>query len=250
MSNIKIDFNSSPALSVYTNEFGFYSIYLPRGSYQLTQNIAGSPASLFPYSQLCPAGSISLNASSGGQTYCNNNFFDTSSTCQDLSVKIGRSWNITPGFTSKKWIQYQNRGASSISGVVLKYRFLSSLAILSSTSAGYSVSGNIVSWNLGTVPPYSSGLKYAKFYTPVSLALGTTIVDSVWIEPISTDCNPMNNSSIYTDTCVGSYDPNDKSAAQARWMDTSVKTLDYHIRFQNTGTAPARNRPESIFKYA
>ena len=242
MSNVKINFNTNPPLSVYTNQNGYYSIYLPKGSYQITQSIPSSNTSSFPFYQLCPVSGISINASAGGQSYCNNNFYDTSSTCPDLSVQVGMSWNITPGFTSKKWISYQNRGATAVSGAVLKYRFLSGLTVLNSTSATYSYSGNIITWNLGTIPAYSTGFKYAKFYTPTSgISIGTTVVDSVWIEPLSGDCHPNNNSATYNDTCTSSWDPNDKSTAQARWMDTSVKTLDYHIRFQNTGTAPAHN---------
>jgi fimbrial isopeptide formation D2 family protein len=71
--------------------------------------------------------------------------------------------------------------------------------------------------------------------------LGTTVIDSAWIEPMTGDCNLANNSAIYRDTCVGSYDPNDKTAYPAGNTDTSVKVIDYLIRFQNTGTAPAHN---------
>lgn len=240
LPNVRIDFNSTPAMSAYTNANGYYSIYLRKGSYTITQNLS-SYSSSFPLSQLCPSGSITVNASTPG-TYCNNNFFDTTSTCPDLSVAIGRSSNITPGYPSWKWIKYKNNGATAISGVVLKYRFLSGLSVLSTTSPTYSVSGNVLTWNIGTVPAYSSFVKYAKFYTPTSgISVGTTVIDSVWIEPISGDCRPSNNIATYRDTCKSSWDPNDKSTAQERYMDTSVKTLDYHIRFQNTGTAPAHN---------
>ena len=240
LPNIRIDFNTSPATSTYTNASGYYSIFLKKGTYTVTQNLS-STYSQFPLYQLCPSGAITVNASTPG-TYCNNNFFDTTNTCPDLSVKIGRSSNITPGYPSWKWIQYKNNGATAISGAVLKYRFLNGLTVLNTTTASYSQSGNIITWNLGTIPAYSTGFKYAKFYTPTSgISIGTTVVDSVWIEPLSGDCHPNNNSATYNDTCTSSWDPNDKSTAQARWMDTSVKTLDYHIRFQNTGTAPAHN---------
>lgn len=237
---VRIDFNSTPPRSVYTNASGFYTTYLRKGTYTITQNLSNSYSS-FAFNQLCPAGAITVAATTAGQTYCNNNFFDTTSTCPDLSVVIGRSANITPGFPSYKWIRYRNNGATPISNVVLRYRFLSNLQVSTSTSATYSLSGNVLTWNLGTVPAYSTGYKYARFYTPTNLALGTTVVDSVWIEPISTDCKPSNNISTYNDTCVSSWDPNDKATAQGRYIDTSTYELDYHVRFQNTGTAPAHN---------
>ena len=142
---------------------------------------------------------------------------------------------------SKKAVRYANRGAIPIAGVVLKYRFLSGLTVLGSTTATYSVSGNVITWNLGTLPAYTSGTKLVNLQVPTTLALGTAVVDSVWIEPAGGDCDQSNNSATYNDTCVGSYDPNDKAASPAGDISPSVKTLDYLIRFQNTGTAPAHN---------
>lgn len=240
LSGITIKFNTSPARYVYTNTAGYYQIYLPKGTYQISQDLTFRNP---PVNQLCPASnaSITVSATTGGTTYCNNNFYDTTSTCPDLAVSIHRVGTITPGFKSIKSIRYYNRGATPITGVVLKYRFLSALTVLSTTTATYTVSGNVITWNLGTIPAYSSGTKTAYLQTPTSLALGTAVVDSVWIEPVGGDCNPNNNLATYNDTCVGSYDPNDKTAYPATIIDTSVKSIDYLVRFQNTGTAPAHN---------
>jgi PKD repeat protein len=240
LSGITIKFNTSPITYTYTNTSGYYQIYLPKGTYQISQVLTFRNP---PINQLCPASNapITVAATTGGSTYCNNNFYDTTSLCPDLAVGIFRVANITPGFISKKAVRYANRGAVPITGVVLKYRFLSALTVLSTTTATYSVSGNVITWNLGTLPPYSNGFKYVNFQTPTSLALGTAVVDSVWIEPAGGDCDQSNNSATFKDTCVGSYDPNDKAASPANEMAPSVKTLDYLIRFQNTGTAPAHN---------
>lgn len=240
LSGITIKFNTSPARYVYTNTAGYYQIYLPKGTYQISQDLTFRNP---PVNQLCPASnaSITVSATTGGTTYCNNNFYDTTSTCPDLAVSIHRVGTITPGFKSIKSIRYYNRGATPITGVVLKYRFLSALTVLSTTTATYTVSGNVITWNLGTIPAYSSGTKTAYLQTPTSLALGTAVVDSVWIEPVGGDCNPNNNLATYNDTCIGSYDPNDKTAYPATIIDTSVKSIDYLVRFQNTGTAPAHN---------
>jgi uncharacterized repeat protein (TIGR01451 family) len=140
-----------------------------------------------------------------------------------------------------KWLRYQNRGATPIQNAVLKYRFLSNLTVLTTTTSTYTVSGNVITWNLGTLAPYSSGVKRANFSTPVTLPLGTTVIDSAWIEPVSGDCNPSNNVSTYNDTCVGSWDPNDKAVAPEGDILPTEVNLNYHIRFQNTGTAPAHN---------
>lgn len=236
LPNVRLSFNTTPSVSTYTNLSGFYTIYLRKGTYTITQHLPTTGI----YSQLCPAGAITVNAQNPG-IYCNNNFFDTASTCPDLSVVIGRQNRITPGFVSRKWLMYRNNGATAIPNAVLKYRFLSALTVLPATTATYTVSGNIISWNLGTLAPYSSGNKTAHFQTPITLPLGTSVIDSAWIEPLAGDCKPNNNSSIYHDTCVGSYDPNDKSVAPEGNIDPTHLDLNYHVRFQNTGTAPAYN---------
>jgi uncharacterized repeat protein (TIGR01451 family) len=240
LREITIKFNTTPVTYAYTNAAGYYQIYLPKGSYQISQVLTFRNP---PINQLCPASNaaITVNATAGGATYCNNNFYDTTSLCPDLAVGIFKVANLTPGFVSKKAVRYANRGAIPIAGVVLKYRFLSGLTVLGSTTATYSVSGNVITWNLGTLPAYTSGTKLVNLQVPTTLPLGTAVVDSVWIEPAGGDCDQSNNSATYKDTCVGSYDPNDKAASPADDMAPSVKTLDYLIRFQNTGTAPAHN---------
>ncbi len=237
--NMRIDFNSTPTKSVFTGYQGYYKSYFNKGNYTITQNLTSS-SSPFPFFQICPTGSISVSALSPG-IYCNRNFFDTSNSCQNLKIKIAKIRNLTPGFVSKKRITYFNKGATPIANVKIHYRFLAPLSVRYSTSPTYTVSGNIITWTVGTVAPYSSGFLNVDFETPTTLALGTTVIDSVWIEPISGDCAPSDNSDTYTDVCVGSYDPNDKQVAQDALLDTSIITLDYHIRFQNTGTAPAHN---------
>jgi uncharacterized repeat protein (TIGR01451 family) len=238
--SVKITINTVPPTNVYTNASGYFTAVVRKGTYTLTQSL-NSNTNPFAYKQICPAAGIMVVATTAGQIYCNNNFYDTTSTCQDLSTAIQRVANITPGFTSMKRIKYQNNGATAVTNAVLHYRFLNSLSIKTTTSSPYSVSGNVISWNIGTIPAYSSGYRYANFLVPTTLPLGTTVIDSAWIEPMTGDCNLANNSATYKDTCVGSWDPNDKTAFPAGNTDTSVKVIDYLVRFQNTGTAPAHN---------
>ncbi len=76
--------------------------------------------------------------------------------------------------------------------------------------------------------------------TAASVALGTDILHTLSADPIATDETPANNTTQFTDSVVGSYDPNDKllqpavlSPAQVQAQD---KPIEYTIRFQNTGT--------------
>lgn len=238
----RVKINTTPARYAYTNSLGYYSIYVPRGNYTITQMMDTfyNPK----YYQKCPTGSIAVNAVSGTQVYCNNNFYDTTVyQCRDLKTSIHRIANITPGFTSMKRISYTNFSSTSVSNVVLKYKYSSVLSIKAGTSTPYTMLNNIITWNLGTLASYATGNKYANFNTPTTgVSIGSLHYDTAWIEPADTnDCNLTNNIAIYTDTCTSSWDPNDKAVSPNGNILPEEKELEFLVRFQNTGNAPAHN---------
>jgi len=240
--NIRVRINSgNTSRVVITNAFGYYETWMPKGTFIITQELVVNNTILNPgVFQRCNLAPISLNANQGGQTYCGNNFYDSLSGCRDLKVALNRYTTTTPGFSQNNIISYQNNSPNTIQNVVLKYKMTTNTT-LTFASPTYTVSSNIISWNLGTLAPFASGSKTVKSLVPVNYGLGIVSIDSAWIEPYTSDCNIVNNKAVKVDTSVGSYDPNDKTAYPGGNIDTSVKSLTYLIRFQNTGTAPARN---------
>jgi hypothetical protein len=240
--NIRVRINSGNTSRVaITNSFGYYETWMPKGTFVITQELVVNNTVLNPgVFQRCNLAPISLNANQGGQTYCGNNFYDSLSGCRDLKVALNRYTTTTPGFSQNNIISYQNNSPNTIQNVVLKYKMTTNTT-LTFASPTYTVSSNIISWNLGTLAPFASGSKTVKSLVPVNYGLGIVSIDSAWIEPYTSDCNIANNKAVKVDTSVGSYDPNDKTAFPGGNIDTSVKSLTYLIRFQNTGTAPARN---------
>ncbi len=240
--NIRVRINSGNTSRVaITNAFGYYETWMPKGTFIITQELVVNNTILNPgVFQRCNLAPISLNANQGGQTYCGNNFYDSLSGCRDLKVALNRYTTTTPGFSQNNIISYQNNSPNTIQNVVLKYKMTTNTT-LTFASPTYTVSSNIISWNLGTLAPFASGSKTVKSLVPVNYGLGVVSIDSAWIEPYIGDCNIANNKAVKVDTSVGSYDPNDKTAFPGGNIDTSVKSLTYLIRFQNTGTAPARN---------
>ena len=63
--------------------------------------------------------------------------------------------------------------------------------------------------------------------------------------PDSNDADSINNSKEFCFFVFGSYDPNDKKVQPAGYCDPGYiadsQLLNYTVRFQNTGTAPAVN---------
>jgi PKD repeat protein len=234
----------------YTNNVGYYQFYAPKGTYQVTQILSQSN---FYYNslnlrQMCPANnaSIPVNAPVAGNVYCNNNFFDTLKNCLDLSVSLTKFRNITPGFQRTVYVNYKNRSPFAVANVKVKYRKNAIQTFVSSIPSASAASGNIYTWNIGALAPNQSGVISIKLFTPVSVALGTMAYDTAWIEPDTNDCELANNRATLKDSCRGSWDPNDKAVSpqgegEKGNITKDVRTLDYLVRFQNTGTAPAFN---------
>jgi uncharacterized repeat protein (TIGR01451 family) len=241
LKNQSISFNSTPVNYTYSDSSGSYSSYLTRNNYTIRQLIDTSK--LPKTKQVCPTSSINMTSINGVQNYPNLNFGDTIQfACQDLKSSIFNLTPLTPGFMNIKAIAYSNLGSNTVANVSLKYRYNSANVLTNGTSSPYTNNGDNITWNIGTLPAFSSGIKYAFFYTKTTATLGSIHLDTAWISPnTSSDCNLANNTSINTDTCIGAYDPNDKIAYPANYIDSSNLFLEYIIRFQNTGNAPAHN---------
>ncbi|MBK7957894.1 MAG: T9SS type A sorting domain-containing protein [Bacteroidetes bacterium] len=251
LNSIQIILSGSQTnLVTYTNTAGYYFFFAPKGSYTVKQNLSQSTYNwnTLAARQLCPGNNASINVSAptGGSTYCNNHFYDTIKSCKDLGVHITKYRNITPGFPRTLYLNYKNYSPFAVSNVKVYYKKNTVQTFVSATPAASGSSGNTYFWNLGTLAANQSGMIKVELFTPVGTPLGTVAKDSVWILPDSGDCELANNKANLTDYCKGSWDPNDKAVSPAGEGDNGaitrdVRTLDYLVRFQNTGTAPAFN---------
>lgn len=109
---------------------------------------------------------------------------------------------------------------------------------------GYSITGNTITWNLTNAYPGYSYSDVIYFTCPVGLPSGTAhyFTSTITATNNTTDCNTSNNAGNLLQLVGSSYDPNDKLVDHEQGIDpTTVQTLTYTIRFQNTGTAPAQN---------
>lgn len=70
--------------------------------------------------------------------------------------------------------------------------------------------------------------------------IGTNLSSTVSIGPINNDINILNNTNTINQVTVSSFDPNDMIAEPSGMIPQNT-TINYTIRFQNTGNAPAYN---------
>ncbi len=179
----------------------------------------------------------------------------SSSTCQqisnipvqDLQAFLYHQTSTTPGFPIWVYLGYYNAGTMLMNGT-LTYRYPAGTTVnaTSQTPASHDVANRLLTFNIASSVPGSSEYIYIDLTANVSLPLGTLSEDTLWVEPITGDATPADNVAVVQDTVVGSWDPNDKAVSPKGTgnqgvVPLSTNKLSYRIRFQNTGTAPARD---------
>lgn len=147
-----------------------------------------------------------------------------------------------PGFDNTVHISYRNYGTTALNANV-QLTFDGDQTWVDSDPAPSSIAGNTATWELGSLPLTAQGQISVTLHTDASVPLGTPLAHTITIAHNESEFAPEDNTALWNDEVVGSYDPNDKLldtpvAAPADVQDGEV-TLTYTIRFQNTGTYPA-----------
>ena len=119
----------------------------------------------------------------------------------------------------------------------------------------YVISGNSITWNLSSNSSWFNFYDILRFNVPGGLANNTYHLYNSSITPnIVTDCYSGNNYGGLPRIVGNSYDPNDKNVYRKTFHENEMSgfsesdinfgeddELEYTVRFQNTGTAPAQN---------
>jgi uncharacterized repeat protein (TIGR01451 family) len=160
----------------------------------------------------------------------------------DGSVNIW-GWNPWIGNNTQLNVQYANIGTEDFDAIVtLELDPL--LTYVSASSVPTSVTGSVITWNVGTLSPGESGTINVTIHTPSTVLPNAPVGNGASITIDESDVNIINNSDHVDGTATTSFDPNDKQVNAITITPDDVadqKPLEYTIRFQNTGTAPAVN---------
>ncbi len=165
----------------------------------------------------------------------------------DLTVVVS-PWVLQTTHT----VDIRNQGTEPLVGATATFHFDSLLSVSSSSVSTFSTAGSSASWTLPTIPP--GGLNRSTWILDIYPSFGGwsyVACDSIVVEPLATDTLPDNNMATVCYDIAAAYDPNDiqvnwPGAPQAYTHDLqeygqSPDSLDYLIRFQNTGAAAARD---------
>jgi uncharacterized repeat protein (TIGR01451 family) len=206
----------------------------------------------------------------------NNNIFtilgSTSSITQPLSIGVYCAGSVTPcsdlWTTVTPWIGYfQGQNAtirlnwgnygpgSTPYTLTLTWPANVTLNTWSILNPNYVINGNSITWTINSTQTSFSTTDHLSFTLPSGLINGEQhIFTSSIFSTEGTDCYEGNNTGGLLQILGNAYDPNDKNVYRKSYHDYGISgfnestiiygeddVLEYTIRFQNTGTAPAQN---------
>jgi uncharacterized repeat protein (TIGR01451 family) len=200
---------------------------------------------------VCPVGGIAtINGTVQGGCY-SNDFYLTNPPVQDLTVDLWDYSLAAPGFSYYTRVKYCNKGNTIMNGTI-EYDYNALLGFESITGLGstltlHDIPGHKFYWSFNNLNPAECRYVDVKFRVPTTTPLGTGLQGTADVLPIVGDVTPADNTDGEYTTVVGAWDPNDKQVEPYHTGDswnggiiyTTDEELEYTIRFQNTGTAPA-----------
>ncbi|WP_345990224.1 T9SS type A sorting domain-containing protein [Chryseobacterium sp. Chry.R1] len=233
--------NPYNAGNMIANASGNYSIPVQAGNYTITP-VLENPT----YFNISPT-NVTANFPTQTSPLTQNFCMSANGTHNDLEIIIIPVTAAVPGFDTKYKVFFKNKGNTSQSGTLV-YNFDDNLMnYLNSTIAPNTQSTGILSWNFTNILPFETKEITLTFTlnTPTQtppLNGGDLLHYTAQING-GTDDTPTDNIFTLNQPVVNSFDPNDKtclegtSIAQAKVGDY----VHYLIRFENTGTANAKN---------
>ncbi len=152
-------------------------------------------------------------------------------------------WNPWIGNNTTMHINYANIGTEDITPTVA-LTLDPLLSFVSTTTTPTSTSGQVISWTLPILAPGNSGSITVTILCSTNAAPNEPILNYVQLTIAETDINLANNSDDLHGHATTSFDPNDKAVSEEIISPQEVadqRSLEYTVRFQNTGSAPAVN---------
>lgn len=228
--------------SVYTNGLGIYNLFTTfPGIYQLTANLENP--TYFNFSSV-EVDSNTINDLTILQNIC----ITPNGSHPDVEVVLAPIDAARPGFNASYELAYKNKGNQTLSGTVTLNYNDSVLDYVSTTTAPTSQTSGVINWNYSNLQPFenrSIGL-VLNVNSPVetpAVNIDDILNFTTTITPLAGDEIPADNTFVFNQTVVGSYDPNDITCLQGDTVSPSEigNYLHYVINFENTGTYYAEN---------
>lgn len=245
--NIRVDINDgSTSGSAFNTAAGDYSFFTQAGYFTLTPNVE-NPA----WFTIAPQ-SDSVYYSDNNNNSTTKDFCVTpNGTHQDLEMVMAPLTPARPGFNAIYKLVYRNKGNTimgpATAGIMLSYN-AAKLTYVSSSQPITATGTSSINFDYPQLLPFASGSIEVTFHvnaptdTP-AVNIGDELQFLTMISPNNLDENIPDNTFNYTQTVVGSFDPNDITCMEGPVVSPNEigKYLHYMINFENTGTYQAEN---------
>jgi len=148
--------------------------------------------------------------------------------------------------TASLWITAMNEGTRIEDGTIV-LMLDGAFAFLSSSPAPASINGDTITWTFNDLAYFTAQVIHASVIMPDAQAIGDLYTHAVSVTTLDAQSDTSGSfSAQLTDVVSCAYDPNDKLVSPQGYgaygaVDLSTAYLDYTIRFQNTGNAPAQD---------
>ena len=165
----------------------------------------------------------------------------------DLEVSLIPLVPARPGFDAVYKIVYRNAGTEIQSGT-LSFNFEDDKTdLVSAVPEALSQSVNLLSWDFAGLNPFETReiivtLNVNSSVESPAVNNGDLLHFTAALTTALVDQTPANNTFMYDQIVVGSFDPNDKAVSrESIGISQLGDYLYYTVRFQNTGTYQAEN---------
>jgi hypothetical protein len=239
---LKID-DGSVAGAAFTSTTGNYTFYTQAGNYEVTPQVE-NPG----FFNITPA-FAAVNFPAVDSSVSTNNFcISANGVHPDLEVVIAPVLGSIPGMDATYKVVYRNKGSVSESGTVTFSFDNLTAGFISAVPSPTSETGGALTWDYTNLLPFES--RAVLITLNVNAPTDTPAVNNgdildfeAGISPVADDEIPADNTFAFSQTVVGSFDPNDKKCIEGDMVSTDEigRYLHYAVNFENTGTAPAQN---------
>lgn len=243
-SNLRLNINSNVANSaVFSNSTGAYTFYPQAGNYTLTP-VIDNPE-LFT---ITPSSTTLSFTAASGELQQQNFCITPLGTTPDLVITITPINPARPGFESTYRLTYKNKGNQTMSeplGVILAYPSDKMDFSAANVTPNEIITG-MLKWDYFNLLPFETRTIELTFQMhgpndTFPTNDGDVLLLNAMIAPIPGDHTTIDNQNQLKQTVLNSFDPNNIICIEGQSIDASRigDYLNYCVRFENTGTAPA-----------
>lgn len=154
-------------------------------------------------------------------------------------MSINPQYNPIPGGTGSYSIVYQNAGTTELAGTVTLTFDEDKMTFDSAEPTPTSQTSNSLTWDVGTLPVFTTGALDVLFTMEGALVVGTPLEFSASIEPIAGDATPEDNEFTMVDFVEAERSAEGMMVPQGaeELIEDAGQYLNYVVDFQNnTGT--------------